>query len=81
MRSEGCAEDAGMVTCNIGDRASHQGVTLFIVVTADVDGIAENVAVISSEFVDDPDMTNNTSTVDTEILPAFYYFLPIVQKH
>jgi len=79
--SEGCAEDAGMVTCDIGDLAMDEVVTLTIIVTADVDGIAENVAVFSSEFVDDPAMTNNTSTVDTEILPAFYYLLPIVQKH
>ncbi len=80
--STGCVEAAGVVTCDVGALAAEESVTLTIVVTAEIDGLAENTAVVSSEFVLDPDLTNNTSSVDTEINPAmFFFYLPIVQKH
>jgi uncharacterized repeat protein (TIGR01451 family) len=79
--SEGCVEDAGVVTCDIGNLAADASITLTIVVTADVEGIAENTAVVSSDFVTDPVPANNTYTVDTEIMPvSFYFYLPIIQK-
>ena len=79
--STGCVEAAGVVTCAVGDLAAEASTTLTIVVTANGEGVAVNTAVVSSDFVSDPDLTNNTSSVDVTISPAFYYFfLPIIQK-
>jgi len=79
--SGGCTELEGVVTCLIGDLAMGDSVTITITVTAASDGIAGNTAVVSSDNVD-PNPEDNTATVDTVILPAFYYFyLPITQKH
>ncbi len=77
--SEGCTELEGVVTCDIGGLAMDESVTLTIVVTAVGSGIAENTAEVSSGFVADPDLTNNTSTVETMVL--YNYYLPIVLKH
>jgi uncharacterized repeat protein (TIGR01451 family) len=79
--SEGCIEDMGEVTCDIGTLAVDEEVTLTIAVKAIDVGTALNTAVVSSDNTD-PNLENNTSTVETEIIPAMYYFyLPIVQKH
>ena len=78
--SAGCVVASGVVTCNVGTLVKNAIATVTIVVTANAEGMAENSAEVSSA-TDDPVPANNTSTVDTTILPAMYYFyLPIVQK-
>jgi hypothetical protein len=78
--SAGCTEEVGVVTCAVGNLAIGEDVSLTIVVTAAIDGLAVNTAVVSSDNLD-PIQANNTSTVDTEIMPAYFYFyLPIIQK-
>lgn len=78
--SAGCTEDAGVVTCLLGDLEAGEDATVTIVVTAAAEGVAENVAEVSS-LSEDPVPANNTSTADVTILPAMYYFyLPIIQK-
>ena len=81
--SEGCTEQDGEVTCDIGDLAMDESVTRYIIVTADAEGVAANVAEVPvpPDFVD-PNLDNNMDEVDITIGPAMYYFyLPIVQKH
>jgi hypothetical protein len=68
------------VTCDIGELNSRESVTLFIEVTAAVDGVARNRAEVWSDNTD-PNLANNISTVNTTIHPVFYYiYLPIVVK-
>jgi uncharacterized repeat protein (TIGR01451 family) len=81
--SEGCTEALGVVTCDIGDLAVEGSVTVTITVTAADTGIVTNTAVVSGSINDsDPNLDNNTSTVDTTIIPAIYnFYLPIIQRH
>ncbi|MFZ2095862.1 MAG: choice-of-anchor J domain-containing protein [Anaerolineales bacterium] len=76
--SAGCTHAGGQVTCDIGAMAVGESVTLTIVVTADVSGMATNTAEIWSDNPD-PDPLNNIASEDTFIIYNFY--LPIVQKH
>jgi len=60
-----------------------EDVTLYIVVSADVAGLATNMAEVPVPAdYEDPNLENNMAEVDTMINPAMYYFyLPIIQKH
>jgi uncharacterized repeat protein (TIGR01451 family) len=78
--SAGCTAVEGVVTCLLGDLANGEGATLTIVVTATTDGVAGNIATVSS-LSEDPVPANDTSAADVTILPEkFYFYLPIVRK-
>ena len=81
--SEGCSEEAGVVTCDIGDLDMEDSVTLYIVATADAEGVATNVAEVPvPPDYEDPNPANNMDQVETLINPAFSsFYLPLVQKH
>ncbi len=79
--SPGCAEDTGVVTCDIGPLNTGESITLFIAVTAVTDGVATNTAEVWSEN-SDPDPINNSSSVDVTIEPLLHkIFLPIIFKN
>jgi uncharacterized repeat protein (TIGR01451 family) len=61
-----CAEADGVVTCTLGDLASGNSLTVTIDVTARRTGTVTNTAQVNS-LSPDPDLANNTATVDTVI--------------
>jgi len=81
--SDGCTELEGVVTCDIGDLAMDEDVTLYIVVSADVAGLATNMAEVPVPAdYEDPDLENNMAEVDIMISPAIHpFYLPLVQKY
>jgi len=79
--SPGCTAGKGAVTCDIGALAVGDSISLSIVVTAVDKGMAANTAVITSDNVD-PDLSNNTCTVNTTIYPTiFHIYVPLLQRH
>jgi len=79
MASQGCTEDAGVVTCDIGNLIEGDVVQITIVVTADVEGLITNSAVISGNEID-PDDTNNEATTETTVVTIIDIYLPLVMK-
>ena len=64
-----CAEAGGTVTCDLGAIPAGGSATIDIVVTADVDASAVNVAVVTANEAD-PVPSNNDATTTTTIDPA-----------
>lgn len=62
-----CGEDAGTITCALGDLALGATVTAEVTVAADDTGAATNSAVANSDLPD-PDETNNTDTATVSII-------------
>jgi len=60
-----------------------EDVTLYIVVSADVAGLATNMAEVPVPAdYEDPDLENNMAEVDIMISPAIHpFYLPLVQKY
>jgi len=76
--SEGCIEDMGVVTCDVGTLAAGQGEKITIVVISPaMGGMISNTATVSGN-VFDPDLSNNTSTIETTVIPNIY--LPLVLR-
>ena len=76
--SEGCVEEMGVVTCNIGTLEAGEGAEITIVVISpSVGGMIINTATVSGN-VFDPDLTNNTATAETKV--SYNFYLPIVLK-
>jgi len=77
--STGCTEAAGVVTCDVGDLASGDSATITIQVTAPTTlGMITNSAEVSADEYD-PDMDNNTATVDVNV-SYFMLYLPFIHK-
>jgi uncharacterized repeat protein (TIGR01451 family) len=80
VSAEGCTEDMGVVTCDVGDLESGASVTFMIEVTApDTLGTITNVATVTGDEFD-PDETNNEATLDT-MVTYYRYYLPLNFKH
>lgn len=64
-----CTESSGTVTCELGDMAQNSNVSVTIVVnvTAASGTTLENTASVSNTATD-PDMLNNTATINTAVL-------------
>ena len=79
--SVGCTELAGDVTCDVGDMANGGFAEITIVVIApDVEGTLTNTATVEGNEVD-PDLTDNTATQDTTVIPAIVnIYLPLVMR-
>jgi hypothetical protein len=79
--SSGCTELDGVVTCDLGDLAVGNGVTVYIMVTAPtVEGIITNSVVVASD-VPDPQSGNNTASADVKVLVTQrYIYLPLMFK-
>lgn len=76
----GCTEDAGVVTCVVGDLAGGGSSTITIVVVPNEVGDIVNQASVSGNELD-PILTNNADEVTTTVeLGLFHLYLPIVFK-
>jgi hypothetical protein len=75
--SDGCTNVAGVVTCDVGDLAVDEIVTLYISVHTDATGIVTNTAEVWA-YEPDPDPSNNIASAETLIKSAI--FLPIMHK-
>ncbi len=64
--STGCSEDAGVVTCNVGNLANGASTSVDVVVKPTEAGTITNVA-SASATEDDPVTTNNTTSEDTVV--------------
>ena len=67
--SAGCSQAGGVVTCTLADIASGGSRAASITVTANAVGAITNSAAVSSTTAD-PDIPNNTTTLDTTIVAA-----------
>ncbi len=80
VSAEGCTEATGVVTCTLASLSPDEGMVFFIVVTANAEGTAVNTATVTSDVLD-PDLTNNTSTVETPIFELLgHIYLPVMFK-
>jgi uncharacterized repeat protein (TIGR01451 family) len=79
--SSGCTELDGVVTCDLGDLAVGNGVTVYIMVTAPtVEGTITN-SVVGASDVPDPQSGNNTASADVKVLVTQrYIYLPLMFK-
>ncbi len=79
--STDCSEAAGKVSCKVGPLAVDGVVEITIVVTADIEGVITNTAVVAGNE-DDPNLANNIATQQTTVLPIkIDFYLPLVMKH
>ncbi len=60
---------AGVLTCNLGDVAAGETVTVTIVLKPQEVGTITNSVTVASTSADDPDRANNTSTETTDVTP------------
>lgn len=65
-----CAQVNGIVTCNVGALASPLDFTVNIVVTTTIPGMLTNTMNVTANETD-PDVTNNTATQNTTVVPIF----------
>jgi uncharacterized repeat protein (TIGR01451 family) len=64
-----CANNNGMVTCNLGDLASGASTTVTITATATATGTLSNTATVSGSGTD-PNPANNTATATVTVNPS-----------
>jgi uncharacterized repeat protein (TIGR01451 family) len=69
----------GVVTFNVGDLTASASATLTVIVKPNQAGVIVNAATVSPTTYD-PNLTNNSSSLSTTILPALSIDLSIVQQ-
>jgi uncharacterized repeat protein (TIGR01451 family) len=67
--SQGSCSGSSTVICELGSLASSAGATVTLVVATKAQGTISNTAFVGN-FVNDPDMTNNTATADITVNDA-----------
>ncbi len=79
--SSSCAEVGGIVSCDLGVIVTGNSVTAIIVVTAPTQtGILTNTVIVTSN-VPDPDLINNTTSVDVEVkVTQHFIYLPLMLR-
>lgn len=77
--SQGSCSGDQVVTCDLGSLASGATATLYIhVIMPDTYiGTVDNSAVVSANE-DDPDLSNNLATENTNLVEGFFIYLPVV---
>ncbi|MBN1286228.1 MAG: DUF11 domain-containing protein [Anaerolineae bacterium] len=67
-----CNAEGGVVTCDLGSLASGASATITIVVQTPQDepGTLTNTAAVASTAPEDPDLSNNTTTIETAMVQA-----------
>jgi uncharacterized repeat protein (TIGR01451 family) len=75
----GCTHTDGVVTCDLGDLADGESATVVIVATAPgvKTTLTNTVDVMADEL--DPDLDNNTATVETMVV-MYDIYLPVITK-
>jgi uncharacterized repeat protein (TIGR01451 family) len=80
--SIGCTVENGVVSCSVGTLTAGNHVTLIIVVTAPTQMVTLTNTVVVTSNVPDPDISNNTASVDVEVdaYPGTLYsiYIPLV---
>jgi uncharacterized repeat protein (TIGR01451 family) len=79
--SSGCIKSDGVVTCDLGNLAAGNGVTVYIVVTAPgVEGTITNTVEVTND-VPDPQSGNNTASANVEVrVTQRHIYLPLLFK-